>query len=210
MKVFGVILWIWFAIAVCVYLWRFVQWIGRRNDPDAERKPSRKQRRETQLQQMQAAASGPSPTEQLFQQAAADRAAGRAPGESTSASALPVAQSGATEPRATIAELLTGMDWPCELAPVIDTAATDLDRRVVFSTTARPAEVVLPALREGLEAIGYELVERDQWRFTGIGDRGRLGIVVHPDANAVAGQGGAPLSATMPPGSVAVELTSLD
>ena len=228
----AVILWLWFFIAVGVYLYRGTRWLQRRGDPDAEPQPTRGERKQRQLADIEARAEAPSPTEALFRQAAAERAAGKplsaAPPSSPASGdtgapgglvlpATPPTTDGPGAPGAsprpdgdapvvTVAQLLAGIDWPCDLSPVADTTATDLDRRVAFSTTSYPVELVAEAMRRNLAAIGYDIVEVDDRNFAGTSARGKLAVKVHADA-AIAAENH-PGWAGLPPTSVVVELTA--
>ncbi len=228
----ALIIWLWFFVAVGIYLYRGARWLQRRGDPDAEPQPTRGERKQRQLADIEARADAPSPTEALFRQAAAERAAGKplsaaapsspmagdagAPGglvlPTTPLTAGGPAGLGGEQtadddaPGVTVAQLVAGIDWPCDLSPVADTTATDLDRRVAFSTTSYPVELVAEAMRRNLTAIGYDIVEVDDRNFAGTSGRGKLAVKVHADA-AIAAENH-PGWAGLPPTSVVVELTA--
>lgn len=83
------------------------------------------------------------------------------PGPSTSAGAEPPRRPAAADgvdlpPAATIAEALSGVDWPCGLTPLIDLSAQHLaDRQVTFWTPSAGADDVRRLLCDALEAQGY-------------------------------------------------------
>jgi hypothetical protein len=70
----------------------------------------------------------------------------------------PVAAGAPTEPSATLAEAVSGMRWPHDLAPIVaDQIPAVLDRRVVFSTTSADATEVGRALADELEQLGFSV-----------------------------------------------------
>ncbi|MEZ5208397.1 MAG: hypothetical protein R2690_15810 [Acidimicrobiales bacterium] len=63
------IIWLWFFVAVGVYLYRGSRWLQRRGDPDAEPQPTRGSASSVSSP-TSSRAEAPSPTEALFRQAA--------------------------------------------------------------------------------------------------------------------------------------------
>ncbi|MCX7620175.1 MAG: hypothetical protein N2037_04945 [Acidimicrobiales bacterium] len=243
MNVFAIILWVWLAVSLSVYAFRFVRWLLRKTTgtpTTADSVPSAGSSTSTRAADLQPSAppvgtaplafslSMPddqlTPTQRLFKEAA-EQQRREAAGESTSTGLggppshdssgrtglfapkeppQPPAQPASSKP---IAELLRGINMPCDLVPVIDPSALDAQWRVAFSTRGfAPAEVGAQVGDE-LERLGYSLrsVSDTEVMATRGPDVLTVRLITNPEA---ARREDRPAFPTLAPGSLVVEFSS--
>ena len=106
---------------------------------------------------------------------------------------------------ATVAEALSGISLPSDLAPLVSMAERGgVGDRVAFWTTV-PGEVVGPAFGVELERLGYTVSSLDEHTLAAQRDGARLITIVHPDAHK-ATIGGQPAFPTVPELSTVIEV----
>ena len=110
-------------------------------------------------------------------------------------------------PVATIADLLRGIDMPCDLTPWIDDSGKIDPFHVVFLTTGPKAADVGAGFADELERLGFALRTESDTQLTATKDGAALRITIHPDA-AGERRDGQRLFPTAPGGSVAVSIRS--
>lgn len=108
-------------------------------------------------------------------------------------------------PRVTVAEALSGIDWPCDLAPLV-TGAPD-PYRVAFVTRGVPAEEVGAALGDELERLGFTLASVNDTTAKATRDGTEVQVVIHPDGSRVL-RGGERAFPTANAASVVVEFST--
>lgn len=107
-------------------------------------------------------------------------------------------------PAATIAEALHGVDWPCELTPLIDLSAQHLaDRQVTFWTTSAGPDDVRRQLNDALAAQGYAVEPPTGATFHARRPGTTVGVRLHAEAGR-AEHDGAKLFASLPAHAVVV------
>jgi hypothetical protein len=79
-----------------------------------------------------------------------------------------------------VAELVTGIELPCDLVPVVTGDAID-PYRVTFATTGAGAGVVGAALADELERLGYQLRSVDESTALAVRDDAELQVRVTAD-----------------------------
>ncbi|MFN8037907.1 MAG: hypothetical protein U0Q07_01735 [Acidimicrobiales bacterium] len=170
--------------------------------------------------------SGPSPTEALFLEAKAARARGEDPDAAVAATASSTggAEDGAGgsspsdrrglfaaapddgPPRRPVAELVRGIELPCELVPVVEGADPD-GHQVTFHTRIQDPARVGRELGDALEAIGYALRSTSDTEVVATRDADELRVRIVPRAGDARDDGRARYP-TLPPADVVVELES--
>lgn len=110
-------------------------------------------------------------------------------------------------PPATVAELLEGIELPCDLVPAATTSHYFNDYVVPFTTRrATPAEVGM-AFGDELERLGFALRSTSDTEVEATRAEQRLVVTIHPNA-AKAGTGGVPWFPHVAPGTVAVVVST--
>ena len=112
-----------------------------------------------------------------------------------------------SDDRPTVADALTGITLPCDLAPMILDALDPDPHRVVFVTVGFEARIVGAKLADELERLGYDLDSASATTATARRDDVLVTIELFEDADQVR-EGGARLFPSAPGGSVAVEITT--
>ncbi len=165
--------------------------------------------------------TGPSPTEALFLEAKAAKARGDDPDAVVAAAAadddaegppasdrrgLFATQPDDDPPRRPVAELVRGIELPCELVPVVEGADPD-GHHVAFHTAAADPARVGRELGDALEAIGYALRSTSDTEVVATRDTDELRVRIVPRAGDARDEG-RPRYPTLPSADVVVELTS--
>jgi hypothetical protein len=107
--------------------------------------------------------------------------------------------------RVPVAELVSGIQMPCELAPLLADGGLPDPFEVTFVTTSADADQVGAALDHELQRLGFEVTRLSNTKTVATKDARELTVTVVPNA-ADAAEGKRRRYPTAPPGSVAVEL----
>jgi hypothetical protein len=109
-----------------------------------------------------------------------------------------------SEARPTVADVLSGITMPCDLAPVIDPTRIADPFRVAFSTHTATAATVGAAVGDELERLQFALQSTSANQLAATKAGQQVVVTIHPDPESVQfGEGRA--FPTMPPDSVVVE-----
>ncbi|MCU0272854.1 MAG: hypothetical protein MUE34_06460 [Acidimicrobiales bacterium] len=187
---YGILFWVWLVVSTAIFVRRRLR-----------AATLRRQARAAALAPVVAAASAPIPAPPAS--AAPPPAAAAAPAASDPAVSAPAASAPAASAPApsvssglpTIAEIrsmqqqtvltmLGGVQFPCDLYPVVaETGDLTVARRVVAATTGYGAAEVATALADELERLGFEVRGVSSHQAIATGPRGALHLTVHA-ANA--------------------------
>jgi hypothetical protein len=107
--------------------------------------------------------------------------------------------------RVPVAELVGGIQMPCDLAPLLADGGPPDPFEVTFATTSADADRVGAALDHELQRLGFDVARLSNTKTVATKDARELTVTVVPDA-ADATEGKRRRYPTAPPGSVAVEL----
>jgi hypothetical protein len=107
--------------------------------------------------------------------------------------------------RTPVAEMVTGIQMPCDLAPLLADGGLPDPFAVTFSTTTTGAEQVAAALDAELARLGFDVARFSDTKLIAGKDGRELTVTVVPDAAEVA-DGKRRRYPTALPGSVVVEL----